>query len=151
MANKTMTKTTRGATEKRRKAFFLLGGQKTGLALGPEDDVAVPTHLRRGQASRPEWRKIWEHFKDMEHYEKQFWPPLQRRGKCTGLQAATSLTGLREKQNRWLCWRAASQWWVAGVKLEPLGAAQVAVARRMLASRLHGAVGGLSRQGNDSI
>lgn len=41
----------------------------------------------------------------------------------------------REKQDRWLCWRAASQWWVAGAKLEPLGAAQVAVAQKMLASR----------------
>lgn len=126
----------KGSDRERRKAFLLLVGQKTCLALGIADDVAVPAHLRRGKASRPEWRKIWEHLKVIERYEKQLWHPQQRRGECSGLQAGASSTGLREKQDRWLCWRAASQWWVAGAKLEPLGAAQVAVARRMLASEL---------------
>lgn len=55
-----------------------------------------------------------------------------------------------EKRDRWR-WRAARQGWAAGAKLEPLGAAQVAVARRMLTSRFQEAVGRLSRQGDDSI
>lgn len=125
----------KGSDRERRKAFFLLVGQTTCLALGIADDVAVPAHLRRGKASRPEPRKIREHLKDSECYEKQLWHPRQRRGEGSGLQAGASSTVLGEKQDRWLCWRAASQWWVAGAKLEPLGAAQVAVARRMLASR----------------
>lgn len=41
-------------------------------------------------------------------------------------QAGTSLTGLRKNRAAG-SWRAASQWWAAGVKLEPPGAAQVAV------------------------
>lgn len=48
----------KGSDRERRKAFFLLLGQKTCLALGIADDVAGPAHLRRGKACRPEWRKI---------------------------------------------------------------------------------------------
>lgn len=73
--------------------------------------------------------------KDIERYEKTLWHPRQRRGECSGLQAGASSTGLREKQDRWLCLRAASQCGLAGAELEPLGAAQVAVAQRMLAYR----------------
>lgn len=87
----------KGSDREGRKAFFLLVGQKTCLALGIADDVAVPAHLRRGKASRPEWRKIWEHLKDIERYEKQLWHPRQRRGEGSGLKAGASSTGLGGK------------------------------------------------------
>lgn len=109
----TVTKMTKRSDREKRKAFFPPAGQKSCLALGIAGDVAVPAHLRRGQARRPEWRKIWERWDDIEHSEKQLSVSAEER---QGLRSAgwNKLGRSQGRTDCWLRWRAASQWWVGG-------------------------------------